>query len=92
MANDFNPEKVREWIDRWTGVRVRKTFYPIVGGHVAVLYLEASENAAQINDLLKQIDDLADVSKRMTWTPTAEPSCRPSVDVRVFVATDVPVE
>lgn len=89
---DFNPQKTIEQIERWTGQRVRKTFYPTEGSKVAVVYIEASVQAPTISAKLAEIKALSDEFKQLVWTPTAEVDCRPSVDVRVTVKTDVPVE
>lgn len=88
---DFNPQKTIEQIERWTGQRVRKTFYPPGGSKVTAVYIQATVNAAAINAKLADIEALADEYKGLTWTPSAIDDCRPSVDVRVTVRTDVPI-
>jgi len=92
MPDDFNPQKTVREIEQWTGQRLRKVFSPAVGNRIAVVYIEASDNISQINALLSQIDGVADVFNKVLWTTSAEPDCEPSVDVRVTVRTDVPVQ
>lgn len=85
---DFNPQMTILEVPQWTGQCKRETFFPAVGSKIAAIYIEASENATEVNNLLAQIEVLSDTFKKFIWTPSAEPGREPSVNVRVIVSTD----
>ena len=88
MTQDFDPQKTTIQVDQWEKNRKRKTFFPAVGNKIVVAYIEGDNPA--ILAKLAEIEALSDTFKKFMWTPSAEPDCHASVDVRVIARTDVP--